>query len=293
MKPCLASLAFCLLALSCQKHEPKKPKQINSSVVEKAELYKRLHAGWAHQGGCDSLGFTALAKLAGGSGEADILQAEGEPGRWYRNPSKTCYDTGASKSDISKDMFIMLLPYLYASKDQQNIQEIYDYGQKNGWVMGRGYLSRTFLTPSVIFLIEQMLGVWRTESLSKDIQKAGFEKHLDAIYLINKWMVNGTIDSLQYEQIRRYREENPKNALMQAIYHKFGDDGDQSETIAILLDETLFPNDRLPTSKDRCEEYLWQRDPGYDWLPCDSDKIHDGVDYLIAAWVAGQLDERL
>jgi hypothetical protein len=289
----LASLAFCLLALSCQKHEPKKPKQINSSVVEKAELYKRLHAGWAHQGGCDSLGFTALCKISGGCDDVVITDAEGDPGRWYRNPSKTCYDTGASKSDISKDMFIMLLPYLYASKDQQNIQEIYDYGQKNGWVMGRGYLSRTFLTPSVIFLIEQMLGIWRAESPTKDIQKAGFEKHLDAIYLINKWMVNGTIDSLQYEQIRRYREENPNNALMQAIYHKFGDDGDQSETIAILLDETLFPNDRLPTSKDRCEEYLWQRDPGDDWLPCESNKIHDGVDYLIAAWVAGQLDERL
>ena len=276
-----------LLLVSCGKHEPKKPTQVNADVVAKAELYKSLHKGWAHQGGCDSLGFTSLCKLSGGCGEAVIADAEGEPGRWYRNPGKECYPNN-SKSDISKDMFVMLLPYLYASGDKQNIQEIYDYGQKNGWVMGRGYLSRTLLTPPLIFLLEQMLGRWGIESDIKETTKAGFEKHLDAIYLINKWMVNKYIDSLQLAQIKQYKDENPSNALMQAIYHKFTD-GDQSDAIAILLDESLFPRDRLPTAKDRCEEYLWQRDPGSDWKPCDSDKVHDGVDYLVAAYVAGQI----
>lgn len=280
-------LFLILLLVSCQKHEPKKPTQVNPDVVAKAELYKSLHKGWAHQGGCDSLGFTSLCKLSGGCGEAVITDAEGEPGRWYRNPGKECYPN-SSKSDISKDMFVMLLPYLYASGDKQNIQEIYDYGQKNGWVMGRGYLSRTLLTPPLIFLIEQMLGRWGVESDIKETTKAGFEKHLDAIYLINKWMVNKSIDSLQLAQIKQYKDENPSNALMQAIYHKFTD-GDQSDTIAILLDESLFPRDRLPTAKDRCEEYLWQRNYGDDWKPCDSDKIHDGADFLIAAYVAGQI----
>jgi len=281
-------LFLILLLVSCGKHEPKKPTQVNPDVVAKAELYKSLSKGWAHQGGCDSLGFTSLCKLSGGCGEAVITDAEGEPGRWYRNPGKRCYDDGQSKSDISKDMFIMLLPYLYASNDQQNIKEIYAYGQKNGWVMGRGPLSRTFLTPPLVFLIEQMLGRWKVEVQIKETTKAGYEKHLDAIYLISKWMVNGSIDSLQYEQIKKYKDENPSNALMQAIYHKFSD-GDQSDTIAILLDESLFPRDRLPTAKDRCEEYLWQRDYGDDWKPCNSDKMHDGVDFLIAAFVAGQI----
>ena len=226
--------------------------------------------------------------MAGGCDEVNIFDAEGDPGRWYRNPGKRCYDDGQSKSDISKDMFVMLLPYLYASGDKQNIQEIYDYGQKNGWAMGRGYLSRTLLTPPLIFLLEQMLGRWGIESDIKETTKAGFEKHLDAIYLINKWMVNKSIDSLQLAQIKQYKDENPSNALMQAIYHKFTD-GDQSDAIAILLDESLFPRDRLPTAKDRCEEYLWQRNYGDDWKPCDSDKVHDGVDYLVAAYVAGQI----
>lgn len=283
----MLKLFIILLLVSCGKHEPKKPTQVNPDVVAKAELYKSLSKGWAHQGGCDSLGFTSLCKLSGGCGEAVITDAEGEPGRWYRNPGKECYPSN-SKSDISKDMFIMLLPYLYASGDKQNIQEIYDYGQKNGWVMGRGYLSRTYLTPPIVLLLQQMLGLWGVETPTKEVTKAGFEKHLDAIYLINKWMVNKSIDSLQLAQIKQYKEENPSNALMQAIYHKFSD-GDQSDAIAILLDESLFPRDRLPTAKDRCEEYLWQRDYGDDWKPCDSDKVHDGVDYLVAAYVAGQI----
>lgn len=283
----MLKLFLILLFVSCGKHEPKKPTQVNPDVVAKAELYKSLQKGWAHGVGCDSLGFTALCKLSGGCGDVVITDAEGEPGRWYRNPGKECYPN-SSKSDISKDMFVMLLPYLYASDDKQNIQEIYDYGQKNGWVMGRGYLSRTLLTPPLIFLLEQMLGRWGVESDIKETTKAGFEKHLDAIYLINKWMVNKSIDSLQLAQIQKYKDENPSNALMQAIYHKFTD-GDQSDAIAILLDESLFPRDRLPTAKDRCEEYLWQRNYGDDWKPCDSDKIHDGVDFLIAAYVAGQI----
>ena len=55
------------------------------------------------------------------------------------------------------------------------------------------------------------------------------------------------------------------------------------------MDEKLFPSDRLPTATDRCEAYLWQRNGGSDWEPCPRDKLHDGVDFLIAAYIAGQL----
>jgi hypothetical protein len=56
------------------------------------------------------------------------------------------------------------------------------------------------------------------------------------------------------------------------------------------MDETLFPSDRLPQPKDRCEEYLWQRDDlPKDWAACDTIGVHDGVDFLIAAKIAGQI----
>lgn len=282
-------LLIILALLSCTKREEQKPKEVNPQVVAKAELYKSLHKGWAHQEGCDSLGFTALCKLSGGCQGAIITDAEGEPGRWYRNPSKRCYDDGQSKSDISKDMLMMLFPHLYAAGDKQNLQEIYDYGKANGNVMGRGPLSRTFMTPPMVWLLQRMLGmVPYMSDFKSNEKKAGYEKHLDAVALLTKAMIGGGLDPLQYEEIRRYSEDNQKNALFKALYNKYKD-GDQSEAIAILLDESLFPSDRLPTAKDRCEEYLWQRDDGSDWQPCDSNRIHDGVDFLIAAYVAGQI----
>lgn len=281
-------LFIILLLASCQKHEPKKSTQVNPDVVAKAELYKSLHKGWAHQGGCDSLGFTSLCKLSGGCGEAVISDAEGEPGRWYRNPGKRCYDDGNSKSDISKDMFIMLWPHLYLKGDKAALQRIWAYGKNNNWIMGRGYISRTFLTPPLVLVLNEMITSSVTIETEDKQNKAGFEKHLDLIAIFTRGIMRGGISEGDYETLRIYSEESPNNALTKALYHKYKD-GDQSETIAILNNEKLFPADRLPSAKDRCEEYLWQRDPGSDWEPCDSDKIHDGVDFLFAAFVAGQI----
>jgi hypothetical protein len=286
MRTRLASLVLLTLALACSKKPAQSPDQIEPKIKAKAELYKSLHRGWAHQGGCDSLGFTSLCKLSGGCADAVITDAEGDPGRWYRNPGKRCFDDGQSKSDISKDMLMMLFPYLYATGDKQNLREIYEYGKANGNVMGRGPLSRTFMTPPMVFLLQRMIGFNVSEA--KQVTKAGFEKHLDAISLLSKAMVDGGIDPIQYDEIRKYAEENPKNALFVALYRKYRD-GNQAQVIEILLDESLFPSDRLPTSADRCEEYLWQRDYGSDWKPCDKGKVHDGTDFLFAAYVAGQI----
>jgi hypothetical protein len=279
-----------LLIVSCAKQKAKDTKQRSPEVAAKAELYKSLHKGWAHDK-CDSLGFTSLCKLSGGCSEADIMQAEDEPGRWYRSPEHDCYDLRQSASDISKDMLMMLFPYLYATGDKQNLREIYEYGKSNGNVMGRGPLSRTFMTPPMVFLLQRLIGINVSEfpNSSKEVAKAGYEKHLDAIDLLTKGMLGGGLDQIQYEEIRKYADANPKNALFVALYRKYRD-GNQQQTIDILLDESLFPADRLPTSADRCEEYLWQRDNNpSDWGPCDKGQTHDGVDFLIAAWVAGQL----
>jgi len=290
-----------LAMISCSKKEAQKPTVVNSAIVEKANLYKALHKGWAHKGGCDSLGFTALCKLSGGCADATITDAESssESGRWYRNASQKCFDDGKSASDISKDMFAMLLPYFYSTGDQTNLQEIYNYGKAKGWVMGRGPGSRTIMTPPMIYMLQVMINkvepISATESLVKEMAakemtaKAGYEKHLDVVSFYSQTLYKNGMDATDYETLRRYVEESPRNALMQALYHKHKD-GDQSKAIEILMDESLFPSDRLPTAQDRCEEYLWQRDDlPKDWQPCGELGTHDGVDFIFAAFVAGQL----
>ena len=294
-------LLIILAMISCAKKGAKEPTVVNSAIVAKAELYKSLQKGWAHKGGCDSLGFTALCKLSGGCSDATITDAESssESGRWYRNASQKCFDDGKSASDISKDMFAMLLPYLYSTGDQTNLQEIYNYGKAKGWVMGRGPGSRTIMTPPMIYMLQVMINkvepISATESLVKEMAakemtaKAGYEKHLDVVSFYSQTLYKNGMDATDYETLRRYVEESPRNALMQALYHKHKD-GDQSKAIEILMDESLFPSDRLPTPKDRCEEYLWQRDDmTKDWAACDTIGVHDGVDFLIAAKIAGQI----
>jgi hypothetical protein len=286
--------------------QPKPPTQIDNRVKEKAGLYMLLHPGWAHAK-CDSLGFTALCKMSGGCMQADIYQAQGEPGRWYRSPEKNCYDLGESASDISKDMFAMLLPYLYYIGDKNSLAEIYEYGKANGFVMGRGPYTRTFMTPNMVSLLEQMIGMWEGEEENEDeyyedkeeihpelskyryLKKAGYAKHLDVIAIVSKSLIKGGVSTTQLNTIKKYLDENPRNALFQALWHRFTD-GVQTEAITILMDESLFPAYRLPSTRERCEEYLWQRDlDNYDWKPCNKNQVHDGVDFLIAAWAAGQL----
>lgn len=48
-------LILILLLTACGKHKPKEPTVVNSAIVVKANLYKSLHKGWAHGGGCDSI----------------------------------------------------------------------------------------------------------------------------------------------------------------------------------------------------------------------------------------------
>jgi len=281
-----------MLLVSCKKHAQVDPREKNETIASKAELYKSLHKGWAHDK-CDSLGFTALCKLSGGCAEANVFDAEGEPGRWYRSPEKDCLDKGESRSDISKDMFVMLFPYLWNAHDKDAMVRIQAYGRANNWMMGRhdgslDGLSSVFMVPGLSLFLGEMISGVRTDQSDIPVN-SGFAAHLDVIFWITQAMVRGEITTLNYERLRVMTERQPRNALFQAAYHRFKD-GDMTKAIAILLDEGLFPSDRLPTQSDRCEEYLWQRDDKpKDWDPCLGEKVHDGVDFLFAARVAGQL----
>lgn len=266
--------------------KPVDPQQIDSGVKVKAELYKSLHTGWAaHK--CDSLGFTSLCKLSGGCVDANIFDAEVD-GMWYRSPDHQCFDTGESASDTSKDMITMLLPYLYQTGDKDALKRIRSYGNSHGWVFGRGPISRTYMTPPIVAMIQRMID-GTGELLGISEESRGFERNLDAITALSTAMVKGSMPDNIYLKIKGYAEDQPNNALFQAIKNRY-DSGDQSQTIGILMNENLFPSDRLPSTLDRCEGYLWQRDEdNIDWKPCQPQVDHDGTDFLFAAWVAGQL----
>jgi hypothetical protein len=294
---------------SCSKSEKKDsisiPKDVEASLIEKKDFYLSVQSqalnehGYAHEK-CDSLGFTALCKAAGGCKDADLFKSETE-GRWFRSPEKDCFDKGESQSDFSKDMALMLFVYLHKSKDLAALARFKSYVEANNYVMGRPTntpegLSRVVMSPSLILTMERLYknlsGSWSGKPIpvkpaeALPIINRGFLAHLDVLSIwLNAELTEGTSD-LDDFVLRSQVERQPKNAFFEAVYHAYRD-GDQSSALEILADEKLFPSDRLPATKDRCEEYLFQRDYGEDWKPCEKIEVHAAVDYLFAGYVMG------
>ena len=307
-------LLLLTFAVSCGSHKKKDEDPVDegmkTALLARHDLYLSLQPtaldshGYAHAK-CDSVGFTSLCKAAGGCKDADIFASETE-GRWYRSPEKDCFDLGESKSDFSKDMALMLFVYFYelsktdGAKAAEGITRFRTYVKANNYVMGRPTdtaegLSRVVMSPTLIALMEKLyskLTLLPEEPAPTEVVDIipvitdGFQAHLDILSIWLGGELNGKIsDSDQYiltEQAKR----QPFNALFLAVQHLYKD-GDQTAALQLLSDEVLFPADRLPGSQDRCEEYIYQRDRGDDWDPCEEGKTHDGVDFIFAGHVAG------
>lgn len=282
---CLASLA--LAGCSPVKEKPSSP--IPADLAAKVDLYKQLQPsrldeyGWAGEK-CDSALVTSLCLVSGGCPDANIYDAESEtePGRWYRHKLHDCYDLGQSASDISKDMFAGLAFVL----DDAAKARVVAYGQANDWVMGRGPLARTYLTPPLRWLYTGWPVTTDQDNWLPWPINTGYRAHLDILSILLRAKVRGgSTTDIELAYLKAQVERLPRNALFQAAYHKFKD-GDQKEATAILLDETLFPADSLPTDANYCTDYLWSRDEAHDWNPCEDGKRKDATDFLFAAWVA-------
>lgn len=307
-------LFLLVFIISCGKSEKKDPVEpapdLLEPVIKRRDLYLSLQKtalneyGYAHAK-CDSLGFTSLCKAAGGCPDADIFLSE-DNGRWYRSPEKDCFDKGESKSDFSKDMALMLFIYLYElsktdnQKAKEAVQRFSDYVKANNYVMGRPTdnaegLSRVVMSPGLIVTMERLSAKLngqpyedkpQTRDVILPIINKGFQAHLDVLGIWLDGELRGNITDTDKRVLEKQVERQPLNAIFRAVHSLYGN-GDQSKTLELLNSDRLFPADRLPESRDRCEEYIFQRDDGDDWLPCDKGETHDAVDYLVAGYLAG------
>lgn len=238
--------------------------------------------GFIESDHCDSLLFTSLVFIGGLSGE---ITAAREDGKWYRRPSKDCFVTGESASDISRDQIIGLLWYVYYFRRLDVAQALMEYMIKNDYIIGRGPLSRTLMTPSILGTLNDMIVAMGGDAYAVPSgyvwsdKARGFEAHLQVLHILLIGEIHGEIDTTMLERLEEHYERVPENALFSFAYHKYTD-GDQSETVNALLIEVYFPRDRLPSSLDRCEEWLYQREPGADWEPCDEGRTHSGGELL-------------
>jgi hypothetical protein len=287
------------------KHPPTNTVSNVEKLQQKFESYlawsdsQRDSYGWIDDTKCDGLLFNSLYAVAGG--HVDIEAAQAEPGRWYRHAAQDCYEKGESGSTISRDMFTGLFLWIWKEKRLELIESIIEYGQARrdvlgNWIMGDGDIFRITMTPSMrataCELAYRLGGSER--KLCRSLPQffgpcSDYECHLQALDIDLRGELLGGITDAELRRLEILIEGFPHNALFAAIHAKYTD-GNMDKAIALLLDEKLFPPDRMPQSSDRCTFYLYQRDevrnsvPNPDWLPCpEYPEEFAGIDFLYAS----------
>ena len=264
------------------------------NLLDKHNIYLELiksaqdEHGFILSDECDSLLFTGLVGSVP-KVKVDIDAAFDKVSqRWMRRPIECpCYPIGAA-STISRDMLIGLAWYTYFNKRLDISEQIIKYALSHWCIMGeaatlKDKFGRCFLSPGLLATyaeISYRLGGpnrwwlrWLPQYESPEV--VGFESHLSVLHIIlRKKLTN----SSKYDKLlKMHSERQPNNALFQVAV------GNKNAVETILRDSRLFPEDRLPTSKDRVEQYLFQRDEGSDWLPdlVNPEKVHSGLDFMI------------
>jgi hypothetical protein len=292
-----------LLACSQPKHKAVETHSSLEEVKKKRDLYIELAKQHTDESGwldfeCDALLFNSIAAFSGFP--VDPTLARQADGKWLRHPKRSCYPEG-SKSSISKDMFNGLMLWAFANGRADVLQQVYDYGDANDWIMGEAVdfatlMSRVAFAPTMVYRLKVMIDALNPSLMgvvidSTDegliILRQNFEAHLHIVTILQNYLINKAITDGELAVLKAYTELEPNNALFHAMYGKFT--GDQSKAIKLLMDESHFPNDALPTSANHCASYLWQEGEleytdhfkeFFEWRPCPQNKTHSGVDLM-------------
>ena len=282
----LKTLLTLLLALSCSNPGIKPTDHpLLDQLKERTELYKDLGpTGFISTEYCDSLLFSALNAVARNE-RIDIEDAQGEPGQWFRRPSKDCFPEN-SKSTISRDMLLGVILYAVHFREPDILDDLWEYGSSNNWVMGEGVIDRTLFSPTMIALLAEarykLSGVdVAARFLAQTYDTTpGYRSHLSILKMVIKAKLDG-LSTWDKRNLRILKEKNPTNPLIQAMYARHIG-GDYTAALVHLLND--FPADRLPTTNDWCSEWRTQLKAGDNYLkPCPGNKTHSGGDFLFGS----------
>lgn len=242
---------------------------------------------------CDALLFTGLLSAARPDLSIAIRAAQSSNLAWHRRPNQDCGPSfGNSRSTVSRDMMLGLYWHLWKTKDLELAVELMDFLKSNLYYMpGEGSAGELFMTPPYMRTLADMIRAlggpaYKTELLfpvtySED---SGFIAHLVTWHIALRGDILGEITNTERNLLKEHRDREPKNPLFQAAYQRYSD-GNQDVAISLLLDQSHWPADRLPTTTEHCDEWPIQREyKEKDWGPCPAqNKEHTGAE-LVAVY---------
>lgn len=295
--------------------------------LELPRIVKTKHAG---NTSCDAVGFTSLHSLQCPK-SIDLSVFNDNTGKLYRNAAHDCYPDKSS-SESSRDMHLMRMYAAFYQKDKAYINNLIEFGKKNNWVMCKAKdnvttIGRCVFSPNLIDLaydiqeklngdskltvnranldkvalsrelsmsnddIDELLTVYSLNLGEEDSTiplKKGFEAHLEILGLDLKGCVKGGITDSELSRLKEYAKREDRNGLYNAVYQKYSN-GDWQDVVKSLKE---YPATRLPTSKDWCTDYKYQRDIknggelNKDWLPCaDETDTHAATEFGLTVYI--------
>lgn len=279
--------------------------QFDKNVLrEKLDLYQTLikqkhmdSNGFILTNECDSMLFSSLlhrTKLS--KSYPWIMAAFDRNYMAHRRPLKypPCCPNDSS-STFSRDMATGVLwafaldAYGYKFRNRSVLLAFkwYEALKKNDFIMGHGNITRLYMGPGLQATLAEIIAektlkrkffqIWPTNL-------KGYELHLNVLHILIRGRLLGGISHRMLKVLKRATQDGPNNALFQYAYAKYTN-GDYYKAFATLSLESLFPSHRLPTTGDRQEGWLWQRDDGDDWKPdlIGQEVEHTGGDFIFVA----------
>ena len=157
--------------------------------------------------------------------------------------------------------------------------------------MGVGDPSRLIMMPGLERSFAKLAGV--NSAITKSYQPwngklKGYAVKLELLHIMCLGKIDGGITESALACLKKYSDSTKDNILALLLYSFYS--GNQStfkHAISLLFDEKLFPQNRLPTSKDRSVDWYWDKQNPNDVTPSDNDEIseHPGMDFLFYMWV--------
>jgi hypothetical protein len=285
-------------AAPVQKPEP--PTEAER-LREKRDLYCELSKPLFKERGhvvskCDGALFAALHAV--GCGFPDVNRWQADTGQIFRSLERDCFIPPATKNganaEASKDMLQGWLLRQIQLDDPKPVRSFLRFAHDGGGYFCKAIdlqtrISKCLLPPTTAFLMRVFSGVAKPFKVENDASftTPEYTKHLKIIRKLQIAMVYGRVSKTDLRQVRSIAEAQPNNALYQATLAVLSN-GDITPAYDLLLNESHWPADALPTSANHCSDYLYQRaeDPG-DWEPCpERNETYFGTDFIFAATVA-------
>lgn len=249
---------------------------------------------------CNGLFWNTIFVMVGGWAPITEAQSLETKGKWNFHPARDCLPakvagarTGAL-STIDELNLTALTLHFYREKNTQGILDLIAYGEGHNWYMGESVDEETAwretkmkdnLKNTLYNIRKKLSGENLPEGLAEwqmpPFNLKGEKAFAAGFEIFTRMQVRGAASAEDIGWFRYYSAREPRNGFLQAVYAQITDNYFRS-ALDIGLNNKYFPQDRLPSTKDRCEEFLFrieQNSPGF--KPCPPAKIHSGIDLLL------------